>query len=157
MSSKNPNQSRIAASVAIPLLYRFPLLYLEPIFAFNGAILVLFKPDSYLSTMTRQATTSVIDSSTQFIYTELAGGWLHLAFTEAVVLRYVDDVKVWRLICTAMLLSDIAYCHSCAQAVGGWQVWLQVTKWTLEDWIVTITTWPFALARVAIACKLGWK
>ena len=156
MASKTRDPSRLASS-SIPSLYRFFLLYAEPLFALNGAILLLFKPGSYLSTMTRQATTSVMDESTQFIYTELAGGWLHLAFTEAVVLRYVDDVKVWRLICAAMLLSDVAYCHSCAQAVGGWQEWLRVTGWGMEDWIVTITTWPFALARVAIAFKLGWK
>lgn len=146
----------ITASSAIPYLNRFLLLYMEPIFALNGAILVYINPSKYVSTMTRDSIRS-LDHSTNFIYTELAGAWLHTAFTEAVVLRLVDDLRVWRLLCAGMLLSDIAYCHSCAQAVGGWNVWLDIAKWTAEDWIVTLTTWPFVLARCAIVLGIGFK
>jgi hypothetical protein len=124
------------ASTSIPYILRFPLLWLEPFFALNGAILTLFKPN---------------------VYTELAGGWLHFAFTEGVVLRLVDDVRVWRLLCIGMLLSDFAYCHSVAEAVGGWAEWLVVSRWTLEDWVVTITTWPFVFARIAIVLGIGQK
>ena len=56
-----------------------------------------------------------------------------------------------------MLLSDLAYCHSCAQAVGGWGVWLVVANWTAEDWLVNLMTWPFVLARCAIVFGIGRK
>lgn len=144
----------VTASSTIPYLFRFLLLNVEPAFAFNGAVLVHVNPLKYVSAMTRNGIPA-IDGSTQFIYTELAGAWLHFAFTEAVVLRLVDHLSVWRLLCMGMLLSDIAYCHSCAQAVGGWSVWLQVASWTAEDWIVTVTTWPFVLTRLAIVLGIG--
>ena len=128
----------VKASASIPLRYRILLLYMEPIFALGGVFLCFFDPGRYVSTMTRDAVSS-IDPRTTFIYTELAGGWLHFAFTEAVVLRLVDDLRIWRLLCVGMLMSDLAYCHSCAEAVGGWMAWLDLSKWTTEDWTVTVT------------------
>ena len=101
-------KSQIKASETIPYLYRFPLLWLEPLFALNGAILVYFGAGTYLNTMTRGVLNAVTPSD-HFIYTELAGGWLYFAFTEGVVLRLVDDRRTWRLLCMGMLLSDIAY------------------------------------------------
>ena len=145
---------KIKASARIPYLYRFLLTNVEPFLAFNGAIMVMTNPLKYAGTMSRHSISN-LDASTNFIYTELAGGWLHFAFTEAVVLRLVDNLQVWRLICMGMLLSDIAYCHSCAQALGGWDQWLIVANWTMEDWVVTITTWPFVIARIAIVLGIG--
>lgn len=146
----------VTATSTIPYVYRFLLNNVEPAFAFNGAVLVHFNPFKYVSSMARHSIQG-FDDSTQFIYTELAGAWLYFAFTEAIVLRLVDNISVWRLLCMGMLLSDIAYCHSCAQAVGGWTVWLQITSWTPEDWIVTLTTWPFVLTRVAIVLGIGLR
>jgi len=158
MSSSLPSSTVTKASTAIPPLLRILLLYLEPLFAFSGALLVLFNPGHYVSTMSRAAVTSTsLDPRTTFIYTELAGGWLHFAFTEAVVLRCVDDVRVWRLLCAGMLLSDLAYCHSCAQAIGGWGVWVDVARWTTDEWVAAVTTWPFVLARCAIVSGLALR
>jgi hypothetical protein len=56
-----------------------------------------------------------------------------------------------------MLLSDLAYTHSVAEAVGGWQEWVILQNWTVEDWFVTITTWPFVLTRIAIVLGIGFK
>jgi len=99
--------------------------------------------------MTRENLTSIQPAS-HFIYTELAGGWLHFAFTEAVVLRLVDDVRVWRLLCIGMLLSDVLYLHSAAEALGGWAEYAKLAEWTVQDWVVTLSTLPFLLTRVGI-------
>ena len=148
MSSQNK------ASSTIPYVYRFLLLNVESLFALNGAVLVFLHAEKYLSTMTRATVTST-QSSTGFVYTELAGGWLYFAFTEGVVLRLVDDTRAWRLLCLGMLLSDAMYCHSCAEALGGWSIWLNVLGWTAEDWIVTLSTWPFVFVRLAIVLGIG--
>lgn len=73
------------------------------------------------------------------------------------MLRFVDDVRVWKLLCMAILLSDILYTHSCAEAVGGWTEWFKLSNWTMEDWLVTLTTWPFVLIRVAIVLGIGHR
>jgi hypothetical protein len=144
------------ASARIPPIYRFLLLNVESIFALGGVILLLFAPTMYTSQMTRHTLTTIQPAS-EFIYTELLGGWLHFAFTEAIVLRLVDDYRVWRLLCMGMLLSDLAYVHSCAQAIGGWGVWVQVGGWTVDEWVVTLTTWPFLLTRLAIVSGVGMR
>lgn len=144
------------ASAVIPAVWRFLILNVEPLCAFGGVLMLFFAPTVYTKTMTRHAFTS-IEPASEFIYTELLGGWLHFAFTEAVVLRLVDDYRVWRLLCMGMLLSDLAYVHSCAQALGGWDVWLQVGGWSVDDWVVTISTWPFMIARLAIVSGVGMR
>lgn len=144
------------ASATIPALWRFLLLYVEPFCALFGALALQLYPALYTAAMTRQKLTA-IEPASEFIYTELLGGWLYFAFTEAVVLRFVDDYRVWRLLCVGMLLSDAAYVHSCAQGVGGWSEWVQVGGWTVEEWAVTLSTWPFLIARLAIASGAGMR
>lgn len=138
------------ATTAIPTVYRVLINSFEPFFAFAGAILLFVKPSQYLDSITRGQGARLYHPSQQWIYTELAGGWLLIVFLEAVLLRLVDDLRVWRLVCMAMLLSDVCYTHSCAQAVGGWAEWLNLAHWTVEDWTCAVTTWPFVLCRVAI-------
>lgn len=144
------------ASATIPFLYRFLLLNVEPLFALNGAILLCLKAGLYASVMTRGAV-AIAHPSAQFIYTEVAGGWLHLAFTEGIILRLVDDLRIWKLVCGAILLSDIMYCQSCAEALGGWSVWLNVMEWTVADWVISLSTYPFLLVRLAIVLGIGVK
>lgn len=154
MSSKNAPV--IKASAVLPGTYRFLLMNVEPFLAVLGCITVILQSSTYVDGLIRE-TGYTLDARTEFIYTQLAGGWLHFAFTEAVVLRFVDDVRVWRLIAAGMLLSDIAFCHSCAQAVGGWREWFILSHWTVLDWSVFVTTWPFVLSRVAILLGIGFK
>ena len=150
-----PTRSQ-TASARIPPIYRFLLLNVESFFALGGVILLLFAPTTYTSTMTRHTLTTIQPAS-EFIYTELLGGWLHFAFTEAVVLRLVDDYRVWRLSCLGMLVSDAFFLHSCAQAIGGWGVWVQVGGWSVDDWAVTVSTLPFVMARVLVVSGVGLR
>jgi hypothetical protein len=123
------------ASTTIPYIYRFLLLNVESLFAFGGVIMALTVPGMYISSLTREAITTV-DNSTGFVYTQLAGGWLHIAFCEFVILRLIDDLRVWKLMCMGILLSDALYSHSLAQALGGWSNWIVFADWTGQDWLV---------------------
>ncbi|KAK3939477.1 hypothetical protein QBC46DRAFT_387646 [Diplogelasinospora grovesii] len=143
----------VSARAAIPYIYRFIITTLEPLFAVNGAMLSFFWPATYLHTMTRHSQT--FSAPTTFLYTELGGAWLYFAFVEAVVLRMFDDLGLWRVLCMGMILSDLAYCHSCAQAVGGWGAWVVLSDWTVEDWFVFWGTAPFLLVRVLIVLGVG--
>lgn len=151
-----PPDHNATASATVPFGLRMLLLNLEPEFTLGGVILTLFKPETYTEQMTR-AVMATVDPDSHFIYTQLAGGWLHFAFTEAVILRLVDHLRVWRLLCLGMLMSDVLYCHSVAQAVGGWAAWVRVGEWTAQEWLASAMTWPFVLARLAIVLRLGMK
>ena len=144
------------ASATIPWLWRFLLLNVEPMCTLGGFLLLTLTPTTYTSSMTRHALTT-IDPASEFIYTQLLGGWLHFAFTEGVVLRFVDDYRVWRLLCVGMLVSDALFLHSCAQAIGGWGVWVRVWGWSGDDWAVTVSTLPFVVVRVLIVGGVGLR
>jgi hypothetical protein len=145
----------VSATASIPFAYRLMLTTIEPLFALSGALMAFRKPEDYLSNMTRNSAS--FTPNTAFLYTELAGAWLYFAFTEAVVLRLFDDLRLWRLLCIGMLLSDAAYCHSVAQAVGGWGVWLAIGDWPMEDWLVFLATAPPLLVRLLIVFGIGVK
>jgi hypothetical protein len=157
----SPNTSRVgsgasvSAAASIPYIYRLALTTIEPFFAASGALLAFRNPTGYLSSMTRNSAS--FEPSTAFLYTELGGAWLYFAFVEVVVLRRFDDLRLWRYLCLGMLLSDAAYCHSVAQAVGGWSAWVSLADWTIEDWIVFVTTASMILVRILIVLGVGVK
>lgn len=145
------------ASQTIPTAFRFILTNVESLFAFLGALTILVKPTQYVSALTRSSPSMLANVGPDFVYTQLAGGWMYIVFSEAVILRFVDDTRVWRFVCAGILCSDALYSHSIAQAVGGWSEWLKIGHWTSEDWVVTATTFPFVLIRVAIVLGIGMK
>lgn len=149
MSPKSP------AKASVPYIYRLILLTIEPLFAVMGSALVLVDPSTYLGSITRHSVAFAPD--TTFLYTALGGSWLYFAFVEAVVLRLFDDLALWRVLCLGMLLSDFAFCHSTAQAVGGWSAYVQIGHWTAEDWVAFATTAPMVLTRVLIVLGAGVK
>jgi hypothetical protein len=143
------------ATATLPALYRVPLTTIEPIFAAAGAFTTLTNPASYIHTMT--GATIPHNPRIAFLFPQLCGAWLLFAFNEAVLLRVLDDLRVWRLLCAGMLLSDIPYVHSCAQALGGWAEWVRVSQWGSDEWIVMGATLPFILIRLFIVLGLGVK
>ncbi|KAG8413990.1 hypothetical protein J3458_011645 [Metarhizium acridum] len=150
-----PPQETASASERVPRSYRLLLTVVEPLFAVNGAIMVFRAPEAYLSTMTRHG--GAFAAGSTFLYTSLGGAWLYFAFVEAVVMRACDDVRLWRLLCAGMLVSDVAFCHSAAQAVGGWASWARLSAWTLDDHLVFWSTAPFLVVRVLVVLGVGVK
>ncbi|CAN8101777.1 unnamed protein product [Discula destructiva] len=144
-----------SAKTAVPFVYRLILLTIEPLFAVMGSILVFTDPSTYAGSVTRHAVKFTPD--TAFLYTGLGGAWLYFAFMEAVVLRLVDDLFLWRVLCFGMLLSDVAFLHSMAQAVGGWAVYSSLAEWTAEDWVGMAATAPMVLTRILIVLGIGLR
>ena len=150
-----PRPEPISATRTLPFTYRLILTTLEPLAALAGAFMALIEPARYLSTLASPRPS--FDPQTSFLYTELCGAWLYFAFIEAVVLRKIDDLAVWKLLCWGMVLSDICYCHSIAQAVGGWAEWVKVGNWRAEDWVVLASTAPQLLVRILVVLEVGYK
>ncbi|KOS22368.1 hypothetical protein ESCO_001624 [Escovopsis weberi] len=147
--------SAVPASKVVPGFFRHALITVEPIAAVTGAAICLLKPHSYTELMTQGL--GAYASDTKFLYTTIAGAWLHFAFIEAVVMRAYDDLRLWRMCCAAMVLSDLLYCLSAIEAVGGWAVWSQFGNWTAHDWTVMLGTVPPASIRLCILLGIGMK
>ncbi|CAI0641337.1 hypothetical protein CGCF415_v010544 [Colletotrichum fructicola] len=148
-----PQKAIIKGSSAVPGIYQLTIMTVEPIFAILGAVMTLHAPNQYQAGLTRNSHTYA--PHTQFLFTQLSGGWLYFAFMEGVVLRLFDDLNLWRVVCAGMLLSDAAYMHGSAQAIGGWEVWLKYQEWTVEDWVIFWSTAPMVLVRILIVLGIG--
>ncbi|KAK0665594.1 hypothetical protein QBC41DRAFT_339703 [Cercophora samala] len=140
------------ASLTIPLPLRLTLLVLEPLTALNGAYLTLFQPLSYHTAITRPSPvwSPPFSPQNQYLYTQLAAAWLVFAFNESVVLYLYDDLRLWKLMCWGMLISDAVYHVSAVQAVGGWERFAGVGGWNGFDWAVAICAGGAAVVRVWI-------
>ncbi|KAK4465846.1 hypothetical protein QBC42DRAFT_260524 [Cladorrhinum samala] len=141
------------ASTALPFFYRFVLLYLEPLFALNGAYLTIFTPSEYAASITHSTTNYL--SENNYLYTQLGGAWLIFAFNEAVVLQLVDDLRVWKLLCWGMLVSDAVYHFSAVQSFGGWEQWSNFVAWGFFDWAVFASAVAPMLVRIGVVSELG--
>ncbi|KAK4172616.1 hypothetical protein QBC36DRAFT_71412 [Triangularia setosa] len=150
MSTPSPAK----AALTIPLPLRLVLLILEPLAALNGAYLALFHSSSFHSTLTRpsSAWSPPFCPGNQYLYTQLAGAWLLFAFNSSVILWLCDDLRLWKLMCCGMLLSDAAYHVSAVQAVGGWGRFVGVMTggWDWREWAVMGSCVGPAVVRVWI-------
>ncbi|KAK1783063.1 hypothetical protein QBC45DRAFT_400653 [Copromyces sp. CBS 386.78] len=138
----------ISATATLPLLYRIILLYVEPLFALNGALMVFFQPAKYAAMMTRASVP--YDAPSQYLYTQIGGVWLYFAFNQAVILRLYDDLRLWQLLCAGMLLSDAAYSWSVIEGLGGWSQWIKIGDWEASDWTLFWSTVPLAVVRLLV-------
>lgn len=146
----------------IPFHYRLTLLYLEPLFALNGAYLLLSSPLSFLAAVSTSPSASLSSSSSsqqhllsdvRIITDQL--GILHLvfAFNLAVVLRSTRDLRTWRLMCAGMLLSDVLHILAQARELGWDRCW-EPAGWRASDWANLGVLWWMGLTRLGVVA--GW-
>lgn len=147
MSSQHP----------IPLYYRLPMLYIEPLCALNGAYLLLSSPSRFLNAVSPHFPEAPPPATLESfrIITDMLG-IMHLvfAFNLAVVLRVVGaQTDVWRTMCAGMLMSDVLHIVVSVREYG-LEGSLNVGGWRVSDWLNWGTLWGMGLVRVGIV--LGW-
>ena len=134
----------------IPFIYRLTHLYIEPFLTIGGVILLLTSPQTYLSSLLPAHRYS---DTQQPIFDQLAGAWLFLAFSEAIILRRTDDINEWKLHLAGLLCSDVFYFYYYYTAMGPARFWNPLV-WRPEEWANIIATFgPFF--RVAFLCNVG--
>jgi hypothetical protein len=137
----------------IPLPYRALLLYIEPLMAFNGAILCMFFPALFLHTFSPYL---AYHADNQIIYNQLAATYTLFAFNQAVVLRVAKDLRVWKAIVLGILVCDTVHLWAGFDVMRrDGTMWLGV--WRAEDWVAVLSlVVPMGL-RVAFLAGLGVK
>ncbi|KAL5615224.1 hypothetical protein BROUX41_005280 [Berkeleyomyces rouxiae] len=148
------------ATAAFPAMIRFLLTTFEPLTALNGVYLALFDPPAIAQLMTRQpapAGAEPLTATTVFLFSGLAGGWLLHAALGAGVLRAVDDARVWRGVCAAMLLSDAVFVHATMAGIGGLRRWADVAAWSATEAAANAVTFGMLAVRVWVVLGGGGK
>lgn len=138
----------------IPTLYRFLFLYFEPACAFFGAVINIFDPLRYLQSLSPTATASTYSSLTQPIYDQLAAHLLFFSWSQAVVLRSTEDVKVWKTLLFGMFLCDVLHLFASFRILGP-RVFLSPSLWRWEEWVNFIMLYGPGGLRLAFCAGVG--
>ncbi|PTB41830.1 hypothetical protein M441DRAFT_46939 [Trichoderma asperellum CBS 433.97] len=137
----------------IPLAYRALFLYFEPAAALFGALLLHFRPEIFLNTMSPVAKYA---TDNQVIYDQLFATYTLFAFNEAVILRITKDLRVWKALLVGILVCDAIHLYGSWAALGGAVFW-DIRSWRPEDWANLGSLWGQAAVRVAFLAGVGLK
>ncbi|KAF1834772.1 hypothetical protein BDW02DRAFT_568740 [Decorospora gaudefroyi] len=144
------------APPAIPTLYRFVFLYIEPLSILTGAVYAHFLQSTYLAlTHAASAPGGAVPISTSIVMTQLANLYLGLGFLEAAVLRTTSDLKVWRVFLTGLLLADFGHLYSVLPV--GTHIYWSYWRWNAIDWGNVPFVYFLALTRVCMLLGVGFK
>ncbi|CAF9914218.1 MAG: hypothetical protein ALECFALPRED_009499 [Alectoria fallacina] len=138
----------------IPFSYRFLFLYFEPLGAFFGTIINILDPLRYLQSLSPTATASAYSPLTQPIYDQLAAHLLFFSWSQAVVLRSTDDVKVWKSLLFGMFLCDILHLFASYRVLGP-EVFFSPSLWRWEEWVNFVMLYGPGGLRLAFCAGVG--
>lgn len=153
-----PTTTTTTTTPSLPLLYHIWFLYLEPIFALNGAYLAYFQPSTYLHMTSFQSLSSSYPTappSTIHVSIHVAALYLFFTLAEALVLRVTNDRKVWKALLLSMLGSDLVYVVGLWKASGGSGEWVRPWMWDGVGWGNYGTTWWALGMRLAFLGGVG--
>lgn len=143
---------------AIPTLYRFVFLYVEPVSTLTGAVYAHFFQPTYLA-LTHAASApqpgQPVPTAASIVLTQLANLYLLLCINEALVLRATRDVQVWKTFILGLLVADFGHLYS-VRLVGSWVYW-QFWNWNAIDWGNVGFVYFLALVRVFMLLDVGFK
>lgn len=155
MSAQISAPASAAAGVHIAGIYRLFLLYIEPAFAVQGAVMSAFSPLWYLSVMTPYANRSHYSPVIQVVFDQLAATYFLFAFNQAVVLRVADgNLRVWKTMIFGMLVCDLVHIVATKNALG-WDLQLDPMRWRFYDWFNIAFLYAVTLMRIAFLAGVG--
>jgi hypothetical protein len=145
------NLQPIATMSPIPFFYRVMFNYLEPTMATLGALQAIFAPGDLLryTVPTLQVTPAMSP-----LFTHMAGSWLMFSFHDVVTLRVYQDVRVWKYILGAAILSDVGYIVGVAQGMG-LEWFSDPLQWEAGNTFAIVATMIPLLAKIAFVLGVG--
>ncbi|KAF6811538.1 hypothetical protein CSOJ01_05671 [Colletotrichum sojae] len=137
----------------IPAVYKAVFLYWDPPCSLWGAYMSFFARDYMLDTYflgTRPAR----DGAHDLLLYQGGGAMVSNAILNGVLLRYTDDVGVWKLVQAGILAIDLALLAGVYEVFGA-QGRLSPWMWQPADWVGIVITVSVTIARVSFIAGLG--
>ncbi|KAH6629819.1 hypothetical protein C7974DRAFT_311840 [Boeremia exigua] len=135
----------------IPVIYRLWFLWIEPAMALNGARYLWVHPTVYHEYM---PITTAWHRDSRIVYDQLASTYILFAFNQAVTLRVVHDVHVWKVLLFGMVLCDAGHLYAVWAEVGTREMF-SPGNWRLQDWVTWVTTVGPLFLRLAFVLGMG--
>ena len=137
----------------IPLFYRFYFRISDPLICLWGAWMDFVTPAFVLNAFVPAA---VAPHNPDFDFTlqQLGGSLLMLGFIDVVLLRYTNDIKIWKVLEAAVLIYDLSLLYSSYSSLGQ-QGRLSFGALRWEDWGSIIITAQAVVVRTAFLLGAG--
>ncbi|KAF2657318.1 hypothetical protein K491DRAFT_329589 [Lophiostoma macrostomum CBS 122681] len=139
------------SSVNISFFYRLFFTWIDPIICVWGAYMDFFDPTLVLSSHIPQPTA---DIGHAMILKQRGGGMLNFGFISAVLLRYTNDLKIWRIVQIADFVVDLAYFWAAWDVLSAQQR-LDPSTWRAEDWGSIAITGTATMTRIFFLLGIG--
>jgi hypothetical protein len=139
----------------IPLFYRIALLWYEPITSGLGAYLVLFQPDKYLNSFIPPSYASR-NHTHDILLNQLAAAFVYVSLSQGVLLRYTNDITIWKIVNGCFLGWDFILLYSIWFGLSA-QGRLDFAEIRGDDWGVIGATLGVTLIRSALCLGVGFR
>jgi hypothetical protein len=98
---------------SIPWPYTLYFLYLDPLFAIFGTLLIIFQPVKFLTSTSPIALSQpTIAPIIQLLLTNIAALYLLLALNEGLVLRASGEIRVWKAVLSSLVVADVGHLYA---------------------------------------------
>lgn len=143
----------MAAPQGVPLLYRAVFTYVDPIVAFVTGYLVLFHRDVMLGALSPLMLPRPVVFDP--VLWQLAGGYWIVTIMQGVMLRYSNDLGVWKISNFAIMVMDLLICGSMWEMRGPpHNLALGMSP---MDWSNALGAGGFAVLRLAFILEIGFE
>jgi hypothetical protein len=140
----------------IPAFYRIFFTSIDPLIALSGAYMDFFDPETILaSSFPRTSFYAKPTPPVTVLLTQAGGAFLMMAFLMVFMLRYTDDVNLWKMFEFGILVTDLTLFFSLYGALEG-QRRLNVGGIRWEEWGTMVITGFVTVVRIAFLGGLGF-
>ncbi|KAF2440284.1 hypothetical protein P171DRAFT_435110 [Karstenula rhodostoma CBS 690.94] len=141
----------------IPTFYRIFFTSIDPLIALSGAYMDFFDPETILASSFPRASLYAEPTPPITVLLRQAGGaFIMMAFLMVFMLRYTEDVKIWKMFELGILVTDFTLFYSLYGALEG-QGRLDVGAIRWEEWGTIVITGFVTVVRIAFLGGLGFS
>lgn len=140
----------------IPAFYRVFFTSIDPLIALSGAYMDFFDPETILaSSFPRSSDYAKPTPPITVLLRQAGGAFIMMAFLMVFMLRYTNDVKIWKMFEFGILLTDLTLFYSLHGALVE-QGRLDVGAIRWEEWGTIAITGFVTVVRIAFLGGLGF-
>ena len=143
------------SNIQIPYFYSLWFTTIDPLVAVHGAYMNIFTPattlDAYIP-----AEVAPYNPNHYILFQIEAAHFLCLAFLSTILLRYTQDIQVWKIMQAAILIVDLGMLYSLGNSLDQ-QGRLAVAKWRAEDWGCLLIVGFVTLLRSAFLLEVRFR
>ncbi|VUC34396.1 unnamed protein product [Clonostachys rosea] len=147
----------MATKTTVPLYYDIYFRWMDPITSLATAFLVFFNRDLILAQAGPVAERSQQDPILDPLMWQLAGLYLLIAILQGGLLRYTDDLGVWKFTNFGVMVVDALIVCSLVELKARTPEGLSLAGMRPEDWLNWILTSLAVVARLAFILDVGLK